>query len=160
MDVLRLVVLVLAVLATGLHAGLYYTFAIAVMPGIGRTGDRTFVEATQHVNRAILNGWFALAFAGAPILSLVAALLHLGAGQRGALPWVAAGFALNLAVFVITMALNVPLNNALDRAGDPEHIADHGAVRTAFERPWSRLNVVRALVCLAAFAALTVALVD
>lgn len=156
---MRLVVLVLAVLATGLHAGLYYTFAIAVMPGVGRAGDRTFVEATQHTNRAILNGWFALAFAGAPILSLGAALLHLGADQRAVLPWVAAGFVLNLAAFVITMVKNVPLNNAIDRAGDPDSIADHGAVRAAFERPWVRWNVVRVLVCLAAFAALVGALV-
>lgn len=156
MDALRLVVLVAAVLATGLHAGLYYTFSIAVMRGVKRVDDRTFVAATQQINRAILNGWFALAFGGAPILSLLAALLHLG--RPAVLPWVVAGFVLNLAVFVITMALNVPLNNALDRAGDPNQITDHGAVRTAFEGPWNRWNAVRTLVCLVAFAALTVAL--
>jgi hypothetical protein len=36
------------------------------MPGLRRTDDRTFVDAMQSINVAIINGWFALSFAGAP----------------------------------------------------------------------------------------------
>ncbi|WP_373564207.1 MULTISPECIES: hypothetical protein [unclassified Streptomyces] len=50
--------LFLAVLATGLMAGLFAAFAYAVMPGLGRSGDRTFVEAMRNINKTILNGWF------------------------------------------------------------------------------------------------------
>ena len=60
------VVIVLAVLANGLQAGTYYTWATGVMPGLGRTDDRTFVHAMQEMNVAIVNPVFLLSFLGAP----------------------------------------------------------------------------------------------
>ena len=56
--------LLLAVLTVGLMAGVYAAFAFAVMPGLARTADRTFVEAMQRINVAILNGWFLVCFLG------------------------------------------------------------------------------------------------
>ena len=50
--------LVAAVITNGLMAGLFAAYSYAVMPGLGRAGDRTFVEAMQQTNAAILNGWF------------------------------------------------------------------------------------------------------
>ena len=64
-DSLRMLSLLAATLATGLMAGLYFAFSCAVMPGLARTDDRTFVAAMQWINVRILNGWFALAFGGA-----------------------------------------------------------------------------------------------
>ncbi|WP_449064522.1 hypothetical protein [Planomonospora algeriensis] len=77
-QVLRVAVLIGSTVSMGLMAGLFYAFAVAVMPGLGRSGDRTFVEAMQRINVAILNGWFAAAFVGAALLTAVAGLLHLG----------------------------------------------------------------------------------
>ena len=34
---------------------------------------------------------------------------------------------------IITLAVNVPLNDAIKAAGDPDRIADLGAVRRAFD---------------------------
>jgi len=45
---------------------------------------------------------------------------------------------------VVTFAGNIPLNNALDGAGDPDRVTDLGAVRRAFESRWVRLNTLRA----------------
>lgn len=73
-------VLCTATVASGLVAGLFYAFSVSVMRGLGRTGDSTFVEAMQNVNVAILNGWFALAFVGAPLSTSLAAVLHLDDG--------------------------------------------------------------------------------
>ena len=50
--------LVAATITNGLMAGLFAAYSYAVMPGLGRAGDRTFVEAVQQTNAAILNGWF------------------------------------------------------------------------------------------------------
>nr|BFE81336.1 hypothetical protein GCM10020093_039370 [Planobispora longispora] len=61
--------------------------------------------------------------------------------------------------FVVTAAVNVPLNNAIDAAGDPAAIADPAAVRAAFETRWVRWNVVRAVSSTAALACLAWALV-
>ncbi|GAA3151880.1 DUF1772 domain-containing protein [Planomonospora alba] len=149
------VALVAATIATGLMAGLFYAYAVSVMPGLGRSGDRTLVEAMQRINVAILNGWFAAAFAGAAVLTAVSGLLHLG---RPELPWIAAAFVAYGAVLAVTFAVNLPLNNALDAAGDPGLIADPAAVREAFEARWVRWNAVRAVANTVAFALLVRAL--
>ncbi|GAT68582.1 membrane protein [Planomonospora sphaerica] len=154
-QLLRVAVLIGATVSTGLMAGLFYAFAVAVMPGLGRAGDRTFVEAMQRINVAILNGWFAAAFAGAALLTAAAGLLHLG---RPELPWIAAAFVAYGAALVVTFRMNIPLNDALDAAGEPGRIPDLAAVRGRFEAAWVRWNVVRALVCTAALALLSWAL--
>ena len=147
--------LVAAVITNGLMAGLFAAYSYAVMPGLGRSDDRTFVEAMQQTNAAILNGWFGLCFGGAVLFAAAAVLLHLG---RPGLPWIVAGLVLYVAVLVITLGINVPLNDRLAAAGDPATLADPAAVRAAFEGVWVRWNVVRAVCSTAAFGCLVGAL--
>ena len=75
------IVLVLATVATGLGAGLFYTFSVAVMPGLRRADDATRVRTMQGINIAILNGWFALSFVGAPALTAVSIFVDALAGN-------------------------------------------------------------------------------
>ena len=138
--------LVAATLTTGLMAGLFAAFRYAIMPGLARASDLAFVEGMQRINVAILNGWFGLCFAGALVFSVVAAILHAGA-------------VLYLVVLVVTVAANVPLNDRLDAAGDPDRIGDLHAVRAQFEAAWVRWNAVRTLACTVSFGCLTWALV-
>lgn len=154
MPALRTVVLFGATLTTGLGAGLFYSYACSVMPGLARADDRSFVEVMQQINAAILNGWFMLSFLGALVLICVAGVLELrgGGGSRRVLLWIAAAAVFQLAMLVITGVVNVPLNNRLAAAGAPDRIADPPAVRAAFETTWVRWNLVRALTCTAAFA--------
>lgn len=144
--------LVAAVITTGLVAGLFVAFAHAVMPGLARGGDRTYVEAMQGINAAILNGWFAVSFGGALVFAGAAVLLHLG---RPGLPWIVGGLVLYVAVLVVTFRINVPLNDALVAAG----LTDPAAARAAFEGTWVRWNVVRAVLSTGAFGCLLGALV-
>ncbi|WP_449064521.1 anthrone oxygenase family protein [Planomonospora algeriensis] len=58
----------------------------------------------------------------------------------------------------VTFTMNIPLNDALDTAGEPGRIPDLGAVRERFETVWVRWNVVRALACTVALALLSWAL--
>jgi uncharacterized membrane protein len=155
---MRTLVLLLATIASGLMAGLFFTYANSVLPGLHAAEDRSFVDAMQRINMAILNGWFLALFLGTMLLSVVALVLQLGAEQRAALPWIAAGVGLYAATLIITFVVNVPLNNALDAAGPPSSIADFAAVRAAFEAKWVSWNLVRMLTSTAAFTSLAVAL--
>ncbi|GAA2078012.1 DUF1772 domain-containing protein [Actinomadura alba] len=160
LDQFRGVSLVAATIAMGLAAGLYYAYACSVMLGLGKADDRTFVEGMQKINVAILNGWFFLTFAGALLLTAVAAVLHFrGDGGRAAFAWIVAALVLYVVVLIVTMGFNVPLNDRLEAAGDPARIADLAAVRENFEAAWVRWNIVRTLACTAAFGCLTWALV-
>ena len=157
---LQAATLIAATLTTGLSAGLYYGFACAVMPGLARSGDRTFVETMQRINTAIINGWFMLLFLGSLLLTAAAAALQLAGGNGTSTAWTVAALALYSAVLVITMAFNVPLNNALDAGGTPESEAGLAALRGQFERPWVRWNLLRSAVNAAAFGCLLVALLE
>ena len=146
--------LVAATITNALMAGLFAAYSYAVMPGLGRTDDRTFVEAMQQTNAAILNGWFGICFGGALLFAAAAAVLHYG---RPGLLWIVAGLVLYARGTILRV--NVPLNDRLAAAGDPATLADPAAVRGAFERTWVRWNVVRAVCSTAAFGALLGALV-
>jgi uncharacterized membrane protein len=151
-------VLIAATLATGWEVGVFGHYAHTFMPALRRVDDRTFVAVFQAVDRAILNPWFLLAFLGAPLLCAASTLLAWGDGGTLRI-WLLAAFALLAAGWIITFAVNVPLNNAIKAAGDPDRIADLAAVRRAFNEPrWSAWNLVRTLTTAAAFAILVVAL--
>ena len=159
MEALQGVALVAATLTTGLMAGVFGLYAHAIMPGLRTTDDRTFVGAFQAIDRAIINPLFMVWFFGAPVFSAIAAGL-LG-GEGSVLPWVAAALVLYLAVVVMTIAVNVPRNDAIKAAGDPGAIADLAGVRERFdEARWMASNVVRAVLSTAAFGSLAWALVE
>ncbi|BCJ41866.1 membrane protein [Actinoplanes ianthinogenes] len=144
-------VLIAATVLTGLATGVFALYSHTLMPAFRQTDDRTFVAAFQAVDRAIINPWFMITFLGAPVAIAAAGFL-----RPGVLIWSA--FALYLAVVVITVAVHLPLNDALKAAGDPA-VIDVAAVRVAFrERRWLLWNHVRLAASGTAFVLLTVAL--
>jgi uncharacterized membrane protein len=83
LELFRALVLIVATMATGLMAGVFGLYAHTVMPGLGRTDDRTFVDAFQSIDRAIINPLFMATFLGALVFTGIAAGLHLrGDGDR------------------------------------------------------------------------------
>lgn len=151
-------VLAAAVLTMGLMAGVFGLYTHTVMPGLRHTDDRTFVGAFQSMDKAIINPWFMAAFLGALVLTGLAAVLHLSGDKRNVLPWIGAALVLYLIAVIITLAINVPLNDAMKAAGDPARIGDLGAVRRHFdEARWSAWNLVRTLTTTAAFGCLIAA---
>jgi uncharacterized membrane protein len=151
-------VLAAAVLTMGLMAGVFGLYTHTIMPGLRHTDDRTFIGAFQSTDKAIINPWFMAAFLGALVLTGLAAILHLSGDRRNVLPWIGAAFVLYLIAVVITMAVNVPLNDVIKAAGDPARISDLATVRQHFdEARWSAWNLVRTLTSTAAFGCLIAA---
>lgn len=157
MDTLRTVSLMAATLSMGLMAGVFGLYTHTIMPGLGRADDRTFVGAFQAIDRAIINPWFlGGGFIGALAFTIVAAIVHIG--QDG-LAWILAALLLYAVTFVVTIAINVPLNDGLKAAGDPDRIADLASVRKRFnEQRWAHWNFIRTVATTAAFALLSFAL--
>ena len=147
-----------ALVTTALVAGLFYSFSVAVMPGLAEADDRTFVDAMQRINRAIENPAFFLGFAGALVLTALAAVLQRRHGPAVATRWIVAALVLYAIVLAVTAGINVPLNDELARAGHPDRIGDLALVRRRFEGPWVAANVVRTLLCTVAVATLARAL--
>jgi uncharacterized membrane protein len=159
-ELLRAAVLIAAAMAVGLMAGVFGLYAHTIMPGLGETDDRTFVGAFQEIDKAIINPLLIATLFGALAFTALATALHLGKDTRSMLPWLVAALLLYLAVVVITLAVNVPLNDDIKAAGDPDRIADLAAVRERFnETRWAAWNIVRAVASTAAFGCLAWTLV-
>lgn len=138
------IILVLAATVTALIGGLFYAWSCSVVPGLGRLGNTEYIAAMQSMNRAILNPVFFLSFMGTLILLPLATFLHYGHGSMRFWLLLAASIAYAAGVFGVTMAGNVPLNNALDVFNLKTASADEiAAFRTRFEAPWNRLNDIR-----------------
>jgi uncharacterized membrane protein len=157
MTLIRTATLIAATLAMGFVSGAFVLYAHTIMPGLRKTDDRTFVAAFQATDRAIINPWFMItAFGGALVLTLAAAIANRGTPT---LPWIAVAFGLYLVAVIITIAVNVPLNDAIKAAGDPARI-DVAQVRARFnEARWAAANLVRVLTSVPAFGLLAWALV-
>ncbi|MFD3330059.1 DUF1772 domain-containing protein [Streptomyces sp. NPDC058701] len=159
METARLASLIAATVSMGLVSGLFYGFAVSVMPGLKRTDDRTVIEVMQRINVAILNGWFVLGYIGAFLFTALALALHIPSDGREVLPPLIAALVCYVVSMGVTNKVNIPLNNALEKAGPVARIGDPAAVRRAFEGPWARANVWRTLLCTAAVGFLAWALV-
>ena len=146
-------VLLVAAVVAGLQAGTYFTWATGVMPGLARVDDRTFVDAVQQMNIAIVNPVFITTFLGAPVLAGAAALVTHGSARR----WAIAATVLAVGTLVISFAGNIPLNDALEAAGPVDRIKDLAGVRADFESLWVKLNIGRCLTSAGALGALVMA---
>jgi uncharacterized membrane protein len=151
------ITLICATVTMGLAAGVFGLYAHTIMPGLRSTGDHTFVDAFQHLDRAIINPWFmATAFLGALVFTAAAAVTNRG---TAAMSWIIAAFVLYLVAVVVTVAVHVPLNDAIKAAGEPGHI-DVALVRKRFrESRWAAWNLVRVATTTPAFGLLAWALV-
>src|SRR5690349_5905352 len=107
---LRLATLMGAVLTMGMVAGAFALYAHAIMPGLRKTDDRTFVAAFQQMDRAIINPWFMItAFGGALVLAVAAAVANRG---TPAFPWIAVALGLYLAAVIVTAAVRAQFGEA------------------------------------------------
>jgi len=143
---LGVITLIGAAMTMGLTVGTIALYAHTIMPGLRNTDDRTFVSAFQHIDRAIINPWFMAA----------AAFANRGTPAMG---WIIAALVLYLVAVVITMAVNVPLNDAIKAAGDPSHIDVALARQNFHESRWTAWNLVRLATTAPAFGLLAWALV-
>ncbi|MGW2591154.1 anthrone oxygenase family protein [Streptomyces sp. NPDC001515] len=134
----------LSVITTGLYAGFLLTFLVAIMPGLAALPDDGFTAAMRRFNEKVPGPVFLLLFLGVIAFPAVAAFTEHG---EDGWPLVLAALACAVASHLITVAGNIPLNNALAASeGD-----DDTAARTAFEPRWNALHRIRTVLSLAAF---------
>ncbi|MEO7719714.1 MAG: anthrone oxygenase family protein [Capsulimonas sp.] len=152
MITLENIVLVCAAISASLMAGLFYAWSCSITAGLGRLPDAEYLGAMQSINIAIQNPVFFAGFFGALFLLPIAAAMQY-APAPGPRFWLLAAAAVAYAVGVIgvSVAGNIPLNEALNSF--PLHTAtahEIAAQRVRFESPWNALNTVRTISAVAA----------
>jgi uncharacterized membrane protein len=144
-----------ATLTTGLIAGVFYAYAVSVNLGLAAQPDAAYVAAMQAINERIQNPVFFLSFFGA-ILSLLAALGALSPRPRSGRFWlVVLASALYIGGgFLLTVFVNVPLNEQLAGVAADASPAELASARAGYEGVWNFWNGVRTVFSSLAFLAL------
>jgi uncharacterized membrane protein len=142
----------------GLLAGLFFAFSDFIMRALDRLPPAAGIAAMNAINVAILRSLFMPVFLGTTLSAgLLAALALFRWEQPGAGAMFCGGTIHVLGMFVCTMLIEVPQNNALQRI-DPHGEAALPVWRRFLIR-WTAWNHVRTLACTAACALFVVALV-
>ncbi|MCC7254182.1 MAG: DUF1772 domain-containing protein [Hyphomicrobium sp.] len=146
----------LALLGSGLMAGLFFAYSNSVMPALAKMPGPQGITAMNQINVVIQNPLFFLIFMGTAVLALIlAAAALLGGTARPA--WILIGAALYLVGSIaVTMGINVPMNNALAAAGPDS--ASSAALWAAHLERWVFWNHVRAAACTGSLAAFAMAM--
>ncbi|MFJ4967978.1 DUF1772 domain-containing protein [Streptomyces sp. NPDC088755] len=146
--------LVLSVIVTGLYAGFMLAFLTAIMPGLAALTDEQFTAAMRRFNEKVPRPLFLVLFLG--VVALPAAALFTGLGEHDAVegPALVGALVCVVAGHLVTIAGNIPLNNALATSEG----GDDSAARKAFEPRWNTFHRIRTAFVLAASVLLAIAL--
>ncbi|MQA32207.1 anthrone oxygenase family protein [Modestobacter roseus] len=142
----------LTALGAALVAGAFAVFSLMVLPALAALPPGAGVAAMQSVNRTALRPAFLTLLFGTAALCLVTGARELAGDGRAAV--LAGAAAYLVGVVGVTVAGNVPLNDALARqdAGS----ATAGERWPGWVRRWTAWNTVRALAGTAAATLLAV----
>src|SRR5688500_8679871 len=107
-------VTLLAATGCGLIGGCFFAFSTFVMKALKKLPPAEGVAAMQSINIVVINPWFLVPFLGTGLLCLLLAAGSFFTWRMPGAGFLAAGALLYVAgTLLVTMALNVPLNDAL-----------------------------------------------
>ena len=151
----------LAVLLTGLLAGLFYGYDCSVIKGLENLQDNAYLQSFQSINKAIQNPYFFLSFMGNLLVLPVATWLSFkNCSQQIFHLFLSSLLIYVIGVFAVTIFGNVPLNEQLARflvsTATINEITD---MRKAFEKPWNNFHTIRTIASIISFSLLILSII-
>jgi uncharacterized membrane protein len=147
----------IAALGSGLMAGLFFIFSVTIMRAFAAIPPPAGIAAMQSINTTIVAPPFLSVFFGTAMLSGVLAIFSVMSWADPGTSWLLTGATLYLVgAIAVTMAFNVPLNNALDRVAPDS--AEGAKLWQVYLVEWTRWNHLRTAACIAAAACFMLAL--
>lgn len=141
----------------GLLAGVYFAFSAFVMTSLGRIAPAAGIEAMNAINVDIVKSLFMPLFLGTSLSALLLAIVGVFAWKEPGAIAMCAGGALYLSgMTIVTMAFNVPLNDALAAVAPAG--PQGAAFWTRYLTEWTWWNHVRTAACTASFILFIVAI--
>lgn len=126
--------------------GFFYAWVCSTMWGLDQADPRVAIAAMQAMNASVRNAVFFPAFFLTPAVLVFTAAAMRFAGQSLAALWFLAAAAVYMAFgLFLTMAVNVPMNEALARTPVPADIDAAREVWESYSGRWQFWNQVRAI---------------
>jgi len=154
--------LLTSTLLCALVTGFVFTYAVIVMPGLAKLGDKEFIRAFQVTDGVIQNNQpiFMIVWVGS-VISVIGTLIasFMGPYSVETVLVIIAGFVYLLGVQGLTVLVHLPLNRRIQTVNVEEW--DASALREErllFETRWIRFNWIRTLTGLGVIVTFMVAL--
>lgn len=153
-----LVLTFIVAIGCGLVGGIFFAFSSFVMAALGRLPPHDGIAAMNSINVTVINPMFFLAFFGTGLLCLLlAAGSYVWWDQTSGKLILAAAVIYLAGCIGVTMAFNVPLNNAL--AAVPPGTPEATALWSLYLDKWTAWNTVRTVAPLVSAALFMAALI-
>jgi uncharacterized membrane protein len=135
-----------SLLLNGAIFGFFYAWVCSTMWGLDAADPAVAIAAMQAMNRSVRNAVFFPAFFLTPVVLLVTAWLAQAQHRRVAsLGFVAAAVVYFIGGLIATIAVNVPMNEALAVLSIPITGEAAGQIWQAYSGPWQVWNILRTL---------------
>lgn len=150
---------IVALIGSGIVAGIFYAFSSFIMKALARVPSEEGIAAMQSINIVVINPSFLSVFMGTTVVSLVLMGLSIKGWGTPSAPWFLAGTLFYLVgTFLVTGLGNVPLNDQL-AAVSPNDTSANEVWRHYLDR-WTLLNTIRSVAATAAVFLITVGLLQ
>ena len=134
----------ISLLLSGAIFGFFYAWICSTMWGLDAADPGVAIRAMQAMNASVRNAVFAPAFFGTgPALLLTAWVARKANCTAPAMLFAAAGAVYILGGTVLTMTVNVPMNEALAQVTVPDNIEEARAIWQAYSPRWQVFNTIR-----------------
>ncbi|MGC1495360.1 MAG: anthrone oxygenase family protein [Sulfitobacter sp.] len=136
----------ISLLLTGALFGFFYAWVCSTMWGLDGADPRVAVAAMQAMNASVRNAVFAPAFFGTPVILLITTITLFATSNRATAMWFgAATLVVALLGVALTMAVNVPMNEALAALPVPEDIDAARVIWQDYSPAWQFWNQMRTI---------------
>ncbi|MDJ0796859.1 MAG: DUF1772 domain-containing protein [Calothrix sp. MO_167.B12] len=153
----RFYLILLAAIGSGINAGIFFAFSTFVMKALGKQPPAQGIATMQSINITVINPWFMVVFlgTGATCILLTISLL-LKWHQPSAIYWIAGSLLYLIGTMGVTIAGNIPLNDALAIVAPA---STEGTILWArFLTDWTFWNHIRTVAALLASILFSIAL--
>ncbi|MAN77970.1 MAG: hypothetical protein CML24_12455 [Rhizobiales bacterium] len=136
----------LAFITSAIMAGFFFAYSISVMWGLDAAAPASAIDGMQGINTVIQNPWFFPNFFGAPVFAVLTAIVFFSMGLRDVgIVFGLAALAYLIGAFGITVAVNVPMNEALGAESIPQETETARALWVDYSSRWTWWNHIRTL---------------
>lgn len=134
----------LSILSTGAIFGFFYAWVCSTMWGLDSADPRVSIASMQAMNGSVRNAVFFPAFFLTPIFSLLAAVVAVRQFRKQAAALFLASAVTYIAgAFVVTIIVNIPMNEALASVSIPSDVEAARSIWEDYSQPWQVWNTLR-----------------
>ena len=136
------ILLITNLLAAALF-GFYFTMSFSIMPGLDLTAPFSAILANQEIGHATQQSFFVVALLGTPIGLIIAIIIASQAKNPVQRTWLIIAMIGWIGMLVVTLTLNVPLNQILDGLTIAPDQAGLAQLWADYSIDWQKWNLLR-----------------